>query len=152
MKRIGRNAILLLLCLVMTAGLMPLGADAADGDVEINETNFPDEVFREYIGRDIDRDRNGVLSEDEINETEIIDVTAVSLAADYVSDLKGIEFFTNLNTLLCRGPNIWGDSGTGLSTLDISQNLKLEFLSCECNILTDLDVSHNTALDRKSVV
>ena len=35
--------------LVMVLGLMPSAAFSGEGDVDINETNFPDSVFRTYI-------------------------------------------------------------------------------------------------------
>ena len=46
--------------------------DAAQGDVKINSTNFPDEGFRKYISKNIDRNKDGVLSKAEIKKvTEI---------------------------------------------------------------------------------
>ncbi len=38
-----------LLCLCMVVGLLPAVAFAADGDVAINETNFPDANFRNFV-------------------------------------------------------------------------------------------------------
>ena len=43
-----------------------IGFLTADG-VEINEDNFPDDVFREYVLENCDADHDGMLSEDEIN-------------------------------------------------------------------------------------
>lgn len=47
---------------------------AAGQDVEINETNFPDATFREYVKR-FDNNRNGKLSTSEINVVKNIDVS-----------------------------------------------------------------------------
>ncbi len=47
---------------------------AAWADVEINETNFPDENFRSFISSDIDTDGDGILSTAEINVITRINV------------------------------------------------------------------------------
>ncbi len=134
MKRIGRNAILLLLCLVMTAGLLPLGADAADGDVEINETNFPDANFRSYVsGSSIDTDQNGVLSQSERES-----VTTLNVSNKNIASLTGIEWFSRITKLQC-GSN-------QLTVLDVSQNALLQELYCGANQLTALYLGRNTAL------
>ena len=36
------------------------------GDVKLDETNFPDSVFREYLKTNYDKDKNNSLSQDEI--------------------------------------------------------------------------------------
>ena len=41
-------------------------ANAANGDVVINDTNFEDDNFREYVSKTFDTDGNGVLSKSEI--------------------------------------------------------------------------------------
>ena len=65
-------SILLLCCMVLT--LLPTAAFAA-GDVNINETNFPDTNFRQYVKDEFDRDGNEVLSADEIAAADTIFVT-----------------------------------------------------------------------------
>ena len=64
--------------------------------VIINAENFPDEVFRSYVQTEID-DGDGVLSDDEIDGVDYIDVNSRG-----ISSLKGIEFFTELETLECE--------------------------------------------------
>jgi len=56
-----------------------------------------------------------------------------------VSDLAGIEEFTNLKVLNC--------SSNQLSTIDISANVNLQSLYCNHNNLTFLDVSNNINLN-----
>ena len=102
------------------------------GDVEINETNFPDENFRTYIKERIDRDRNGKLDETERNINEL------GVDSRGITDLKGIEFFTALTGLSCYDNQ--------LTSLDVSKNPALEWLECHRNQLTSLDVSKNPAL------
>ena len=106
--------------------------DATNGDIAIDETNFPDAVFRnwilqQYYGRD------GKLTESEIKE-----VTSIAVYEKNISTLKGIELFTSLNLLNC--------SSNQLTSLDISKNTALTFLYCDSNQLTTLDVSKNAAL------
>ena len=68
---------------------------AAGQDVEINETNFPDPTFREYVKR-FDNNRNGKLSTTEINVVKNIDVSEKN-----IKSIKGVEFFVHLEELEC---------------------------------------------------
>lgn len=107
----------------------------ARADVVINETNFPDGVFRNYLmGKSYGKD--GVITDDEI--ASITEIWADGTDYTKIYDLKGIEFFTSLKTLKCRANRI--------SILDISKNTLLEKLICDYNKLISLDVSNNTAL------
>ncbi len=102
--------------------------------IDINDINFPDAVFREYVGGNtIDKDQSGKLSEEEMGAVTTIDVNNLQ-----ISDLKGIEFFTALTTLSCRF--------TKLKSIDLSKNTALVDLDCRNNSFTTLDVSKNTEL------
>lgn len=117
-------------CIVVALG-MPQMARAAD--VEINEMNFPDQIFRNYVVSEFDKDNNGTLSEE-----EMANVTFIPVSRKEITSLKGIEYFTALETLDC-GYN-------QLTTLDVSMNTVLKSLICSGNQLTSLDISKNTAL------
>lgn len=65
-------------------------------------------------------------------------VTILDLSQSNVSNLNGIEAFTALNYLYC--------DGNQLTNLNISENTALIQLFCEYNQLTSLDVSANTTL------
>ena len=123
------------LALVMFMGYLPLNPTAsyANGNVEINETNFENEEFRNYVSREFDKDQNGYLSQDELDEAKRIDIYGTS-----VSSLKGIEHFKNLTDLYCYENK--------LTSLDLSKNTNLTKLVCDANGLTSLDVSNNTNL------
>ena len=113
--------------------------DAAQGDVKINSTNFPDEGFRKYISGNIDLNEDGVLSKSEIKSVKTICLSYTSEEYGYTcKSLTGINIFTELQTLEC--------AGNELTKLDVSKNSKLEYLSCRFNELTKLDVSKNTKL------
>jgi len=98
----------------------------------INNTNFPDAVFQEYV-KQFDTDKNGFL-----NNSEIAAVTKIAVVKKGISSLQGIDFFTELTKLECEK--------NSLTTLDVSKNSKLEYLSCWENGLTSLDVSKNKLL------
>ena len=109
------------------------------GGIAINETNFPDENFRNWIlsqsyGND------GVLTEAEINDVTEIDVSVTYSSLGTISSLKGIEYFTALKYLSCENNQ--------LTTLDVSKNTALTGLYCSSNQLTALDVSKNTTLTK----
>ena len=100
----------------------------------IDETNFPDAAFREYVSSAaIDKDQNGRLS-----DAEIAAVKTINVNNQDIYDLKGIEFFTALTTLNCRF--------TKMTAIDVSQNTALTDLDCRNNSFTALDVTRNTAL------
>lgn len=101
--------------------------------VAIDETNFPDAVFRNYVGDNFDIGGDGVLQEQEANA-----VTEIIVNEMGISDLKGIEYFTNLSYLNCKNNN--------LTAIDISQNTALRVFDCSDNKISTLDVSHNTEL------
>ena len=108
------------------------GSDLISSDVAINETNFPDEIFRNWVlsqtyGLD------GILTDSEVANMWYLNVENMQ-----IQSLKGIEFFTALSWLQC--------DGNQLTALDVSKNTELSTLQCYSNQLTSLDVSKNTAL------
>ena len=95
-------------------------------EIAINETNFPDKDFREFLldkEANIDRNQDGKLSTGEIALVQDIDVYDMEIA-----DLTGIEYFTELKYLDCAGNH--------LTSLDLSQNTKLAELDAENNTYT----------------
>ena len=126
----------ILLCFVMVVGLLPTAAFAA-GSVDINEANFPDANFRSYVQTEFDKDGDKKLS-----SAEIAAVKEIIASTKGIKNLKGIEFFTALETLNCVQCE--------LTALDVSKNTELTRLDCWKNELTALDVSKNTKLTRLS--
>lgn len=101
-------------------------------DVEISEKNFPDPNFRNWIlsqpfGKD------GVLS-----DKEIADITEMNVSNKNIHDLKGIEYFTALESLNLDKNQV--------KYIDVSKNKELVYLRVERNQLTSLDVSKNEAM------
>lgn len=101
--------------------------------VEINETNFPDDVFRKWVLDHYDKDQSCTLSESEIEDTTEIYINHID-----IKNLKGIEHFTACQYLDC--------SENDLTSLDFSKNTALLYLRCVKNQLTSLDLSSNTNL------
>ena len=95
----------------------------------INEDNFPDDNFRNYIKTYKAGGKNVLTVEQQRN------VTTIEINNKGVSDLKGIEAFPNLKELNCGNNSI--------QKLDLRQNPELEKLICNKNQLTQLDLSKN---------
>ena len=122
-----------LLTLAMVFTFLPFSALAATtGDVAINSTNFPDPVFQEYLKQEV---ANGGGS---LSQTKREAVTEINVKGGYkgkkITNLKGIEFFSELTCLDCSENN--------LSSLDVSDNTKLVMLRCYQNELNSLDVTN----------
>ena len=117
----------------------------AAGWVKIDEKNFPDEHFRNFVSNGyygdpdnyprekIDHDNNGWLSPDEIAA-----VKWINCSERQIEKLTGIGYFTALTYLNC--------SDNQLTELDVRKNKALTYLDCSDNQLTELDVSENKAL------
>lgn len=105
-------------------------ADAAVPEVyiAINEKNFPDENFRDYVAGEWDKNQDKYFS-----PSEIANAKWISCDNKEISNLKGIEFFTNIWLLECYYNN--------LTTIDLSNNKKLSYINCHHNQLNELDVS-----------
>ena len=110
------------------------GGIPVSGNIDINETNFPDKEFRDWIKANITGADDDVLTPDEISKVTRISVSNIG----EIKSLKGIEHFTALQYLYC--------SFTGITTLDVSNNKQLTQLSCGSTGITTLDVSNNKQL------
>ena len=143
----------ILLCLVMVVGLLPTAVFAA-GEVAIDEANFPDANFRSYIQTDFDKNGDNKLSSEEIAAVTKIEANNMG-----IKSLKGVGFFTALETLKCWDNELTGldlskntalkdlqCSNSKLQSLDLSQNPNLTQLYCGENPLTTLDLSKNAKL------
>ena len=136
----------LAVCMMLSA--LPVGAFAAEPGAEeqengvsaqadaavpeeyiaINEKNFPDKIFRDYVAREWDK--NG---DNRFSPSEIANAKWISCDNKEISNLKGIEFFTNIWLLECYYNN--------LTTIDLSHNKNLSYINCHHNKLEELDVS-----------
>ena len=119
------------LCLIMVFSLLPLTASAA-GATPIDEKNFPDPVFREYVRK--------VAGSTYLNDTIVRQIEALDVSKDNIkkvlgdrapiTSLKGIRHLKYVRDLNCRYQK--------LTTLDLELNMRVERLDCYGNQLTDL--------------
>ena len=105
----------------------------SDDGVILNEKNFPDANFRAYLCEKL-----SIGEGDALTSEMIASVTGIYVSGHEISSLKGIEYFTALESLDC--------SGNALTELDVSGNTKLQELFCYENALTALNVGGNTEL------
>lgn len=115
-------------------------ADPVDSEfVEINDTNFPDPVFLQYVKDNIDTaDTTSGQKDDKLSKAERDAVTEINIDNKNCTDLTGIAYFANLTTLSCEH--------NGLKELNLEDNESLTKLYCSYNQLTTLDVSKNAML------
>ena len=141
---------------VITIGVQMVFAQ----NVEINETNFPDPIFRVWVNNNLAGGR-GFLTPAEIERVTSISVSGGWFATDEekISNLIGIEHFTALRELFAhRNKLISIDVSNNvnlrrlvvcdnqLSTIDVSNNVNLERLEVNNNQLSTIDVSNNVNL------
>lgn len=117
----------------------PLAVVETESSVKINETSFPNEVFREYVKQNSDTDSDGSLSPDERNA-----VLVITLKGDpQLLNLKGIELFP-----LLQAVNV---SNTGLTEADFSSNTLITNINVSSTKITSLDLSKNLQLTNLNV-
>lgn len=121
----------------------------SDG-ILVDETNFPDAVFRNYVSLTFDKNSDGLLSLAEIAAVDFIDMENIG----DIHTVQGIEVFTELQYLLILGcPSLTSVDlrantalvhvevyRTGLTDLSIDGLSGLRLLVCSDNALTSLDV------------
>ena len=119
------------LCLVMVFSLLPFTASAASA-TPIDEKNFPDPVFREYVRKVAG---SSVLTDTIVRQIEALDVSKDNIKKvlgdrDPITSLKGIRYLKYVRDLNCKYQK--------LTTLDLELNMRVERLNCYGNQLTDL--------------
>lgn len=105
----------------------------SNGNLLINEDNFPSANFRQEISISYDTESLGYLSEEQVAA-----VSKMYCAELAINSLKGIEYFTALEELYC--------AYNQLSSLDLSKNTKLKVLSCSNTPLSGASLKLNTGL------
>ena len=99
-----------------------------NGKIKIDSAHFPDDIFREYIRSEFDDNRDGYLTEGEI---ELI--WNVHCENMEIYSVKGIEYFHELKGLWCKGNH--------LTELDLSGNSGMKGIWCSFNDFESLDFS-----------
>ena len=149
MRKVLRTAVIAVMA-VMAFSVCAWGAS-----ITIDAANFPDDTFREYVSSNFDTDNDGSLIDSEIEAATTIEVSDMN-----ITSLKGIEYLTALDRLVCDNNQLTeldvsnntvlsflGFSHNQITAIDLSNNRNLVILGCEDNLLTELDVSNNTLLE-----
>ncbi|MDR1224939.1 MAG: hypothetical protein LBL07_18980 [Tannerella sp.] len=120
-------------CFIYLCILLFAVAGCRDEDELIPREAFPDLLFEQYMLQNFDTDGDGLISLHEAKAVREIDCSNMR-----ITSLKGIQYFTSLETLNC--------SGNDIKALDLTQNTALQSLNCSENSLNDLDLAKNPAL------
>ncbi len=99
-------------------------------------TTIPDADFEQAL---IDLGHDTAPIDGVVTTANISGLISLDVSNKNISDLTGIEDFTNLRFLECYSNN--------LTALNVTQNIALQVLYCYSNAITGiLDVSNNTGL------
>ena len=135
--------------------------------VAVASTNFPDEIFRDYVSANCDTDGDGYLSDEEITAVTSIDVgyypqletspydyyedmvfteaDSFNASAPYVTD--DISGASGISSALAEAETFGAESAGSITSLKgIEFFTALQNLYCCGNQISELDVSANTAL------
>lgn len=113
--------------------------------IEINEVNFPDPIFRQYVHDKFDKNNSWWLTQDELEVVTTMNLYVSSNAElAKITDFTGIEYFTNLKTFFFAGTS---SNKLVVETLDMSSLTNLESFTCRYGSnLTEVNVSGCTNL------
>lgn len=117
-----------------------------DGEITIDAEHFPDEIFREFIGKlgeggvgQIDQNGDGKLSAQEREA-----VTDLSISSEPIKQLTGISYFPELRSI-----SVYNSM---LVSADFSQNTKIESINLSSNgKLAGINLNGCTNLNTLSV-
>lgn len=107
---------------------------AQAGLVPLNEENFPDAAFRDYL-----RERD--FYDPSANTVDTDAVGDINVSNIPIESLKGIELFTELTRLNCVICGLQGE-------LDVRACTKLKHLNCSINQLSSLNVDGCSNLEQ----
>ena len=103
--------------------------------VKIDSAHFPDKVFREYVKKQFDTDKNGTLSSGEIKT-----VTVIEIQEEDLKSVKGIEYFSELQQVTGHADE--------LKTVDLRKNKKLRLISFAGSGIEEIKVEGLSKLDQ----
>lgn len=166
------------LAVCMMLSVLPVGAFAAEPGAEeqengasaqadpvdsvfvgINNTNFPDPDFLQYVKDNIDTEDTTGQKDGKLSQAERDAVTEISITNTNCTDLTGIAYFANLKILYCNDNKLTGLDMSGnpaleqllcyenkLESLNVTKNKNLSTLKCQHNRLNELNLKDNEKL------
>ncbi len=150
-----RRIFVFMLACIFIAG----SASAGMAIVQINETNFPDSTFRNYVKEHFDTNADNILSNNEILAAKTVSIVH---KGDGLRSLQGIKYLTSLEGLYCYGDrlteldvggltslrevNCSGATDRRLATINLSGCSALETLYCNESGVTSLNLTGCSSL------
>lgn len=140
-----RNIIIFILLMVFLAlvlgGLMYIKRAPS---ITINSSNFPDEALRQKISNVFDKNKDGILSYDEIEQAKRLDLRN-DRGLSKVINFQGVRYLKNLASIQVTD-----------GTVELKQELtyleKLQTLRLDCHIAGQtIDLSHNQNLKKLNI-
>lgn len=141
------------------------------GGVEAQNINFPDAVFKaklisasptnNFIAKNLSGNycRIDTNYDGNIQQSEALQISYIEVNGSNITDITGIEYFSNLKTLYCSGNYIsnvningltnltnLGCDNNNLTSLNVSGLTNLQILECTLNMIPSLNVNGLTSL------
>lgn len=107
-----------------------------------------DPVFKMYLTEHFDTD-----GDSEISLSEALAVRTIAVCTKEIASLQGIEYFRNLDTLICAGVepdfDVYAYDGHPglLQSLDISVHSRLRYLRCDGNMIRTLVLPESSRME-----
>ncbi len=121
--------------IILSLAAFVLTLTSAQASVVINETNFPDPNLRERVA-EYDFDSDGVLSDEEIENCR-------EMQAWGAKNLKGLEIFSNLETIILTGDE---ESYSSITSFDAKPFKNLGRFDINNYAITSLDLTYSNNL------
>jgi hypothetical protein len=122
---------------LLTLAMMAVALTSAQASVVINATNFPDEKLRaSVLDYDYTCDNDGVLSDEEIENCFEMQVWGAK-------NLKGLEIFSNLETIILTGDE---ESYSSITSFDAKPFKNLGRFDINNYAITSLDLTYSNNL------
>lgn len=113
--------------------------------VPIDEEHFPDAEFRRYLSEIRDKDKDQILSQEELENTKVMYFVEPFDDDDYnIKTYQGIEYLPFLEKLVLQ-------YSYSITDLDVSKNAALTYLDISSTSIKELDLSCNANLKSLTV-
>ena len=140
-----KNRLLSIICIFLMA--MPLWIDVCHADskgISIDANHFPDAKFREFLGKYHDTDKDGYLSDTEIEKTTDLEF---GLLSGPITSLKGIEYLSALFSLrVVRTSSVPVSNLMDGVRIDLSKNKNLHIVDVGGSGISSINVTGLTEL------
>ncbi len=112
--------------------------------IKLSAKYFPDSQFRKLLIHELNKPENSLLTQKDLESVTILNCDGFEVSGIHnIHNIKGIEYFTNLQELMLPDNKI--------QSADLRKNTKLTTIYLDGNQLMQLDVSSNRLLEILSV-